>query len=198
MCYNEIMRSDYINPSVYSKVFHLLNYENALALRTSLETGLRISDVLKIEVKDFHNTTIDFVAQKTGKKGKKKISADLAKRLRNISGKRWVFEGRNGDKPRTRQAVWKDVKKVAESLQIKENLTCHSARKTYAVELFHDQGINKVQKELQHNRLDTTMIYAFSDFLNGKKTDLNNNEDKINEILILVRDIHNYILGEKK
>ena len=192
------MRADYINPDIYTRVYHLLVYENALALRTSLETGLRISDVLNIEVKNFHGTKIDFIAQKTGKKGVKKISADLAKRLRSIAGERWIFTGRSGCKPRTRQTVWKDVKKAADQLNIKDNLTCHSARKTYAVELFHDQGINKVQKELQHNRLDTTMIYAFADILNGNRSKMTDNEDKIEQIYKMVLEIYKYIFGEKK
>lgn len=159
------MRTDYIKPSVYGKIYQLMQYENALALRTSLETGLRIGDVLKIKRADLNGRTIKFVAQKTGKPGKKVISADLAKRLKQISGKTWVFVGRFGDKPRTRQTVWKDVKKAAKTLKLTENVACHSARKTYAVEEYHEKGLPAVQKDLQHDRADTTMIYCFADML---------------------------------
>ena len=142
-----------------------MKYENALALRTSLETGLRIGDVLKIKRSELNGRTIKFVAQKTGKPGKKVISVDLAKRLKQISGKVWIFEGRFGDKPRTRQTVWKDVKKAAKTLKLNENVACHSARKTYAVEEYHEKGLPAVQKDLQHDRADTTMIYCFADML---------------------------------
>lgn len=67
MRYNGNMRADYISPTIYQKIYHLLTYENALALRTSLETGLRISDVLKIKKDDLQGRTLEYVAQKTGK-----------------------------------------------------------------------------------------------------------------------------------
>lgn len=163
------MKTDYIKPSTYNKIYHLMQYENALALRLSLETGLRIGDALSLKPDDLEGCSVRYTAQKTGKSGKKTISADLAKRLRHISDKHFVFPGRSGDKPRTRQAVWADVKKACKRLGIKENVGCHSARKTYAVELFHEEGLPKVQKELQHDRGDTTMLYAFADVLTGKE-----------------------------
>lgn len=159
------MRADYIKPSVYTRIYHLMQYENAVALRLSLETGLRIGDCLSLTPEQLDGQTITYTAQKTGKRGKKKISADLAKRLRKISGKKYIFEGRNGEKPRTRQAVWKDVKKASRIAKIDDNFTPHSARKTYAVEQFHNKGFSEVQKELQHDKAETTMLYAYSDIL---------------------------------
>ena len=146
-----------------------MEYENALALRLSLETGLRIGDVLSLTPENLKGNTIHYTAQKTGKKGKKVISADLSKRLKQISSKKFIFVGRFGDKPRTRQAVWQDVKKSAKIHKIDGNLSCHSARKTYAVDLYHKEGMPTVQKELQHDRMDTTMIYAFSDMLSHNR-----------------------------
>lgn len=164
------MRTDYIKPSAYKKIYPIMQYENALALRTSLETGMRIGDVLYLEKNQLQGRTINFTAQKTGKPAKKIISVDLSKRLRQVSGSRWIFEGRYGDKPRRRQTVWKDVKKACKELHITENVGCHSARKTYAVEELHEHGLPTVQKELQHDRLSTTMLYAFSDLLTADVT----------------------------
>ena len=163
------MKTDYIKPSVYKKIYQTMEYENALALRLSLETGLRIGDVLALTPENLKGNTIYYTAQKTGKKGKKVISSDLSKRLKQISDKNFIFAGRFGDKPRTRQTVWKDVKRSAKIHKIEGNLSCHSARKTYAVDLYHSEGLPSVQKELQHDRLDTTMLYAFSDMLTNKK-----------------------------
>lgn len=142
-----------------------MQYENSLALRTSLETGWRIGDVLSLTPKQIQGRTIRIVAQKTGKPDKKVVSADLAKRLKQISGKDFVFEGRFGDKPRTRQAVWKDIKRSAKQLKLDGNISCHSARKTYAVEDFKDGGLAQVQKDLQHSDVNTTMLYAFADLI---------------------------------
>lgn len=50
---------------------------------------------------------------------------------------------------------------------LKLNAAPHSARKTYAVEMFKDKGLEQTKKELQHDRISTTMLYAFSDMLCG-------------------------------
>ncbi len=146
-----------------------MSYENALALRTSLETGMRIGDVLALEVSDLKGRTITYTAQKTSKKGKAVVSVDLANRLRKIAGKRFLFEGRSGDKPRTRQAVWKDVKRATRGV-FDENVAPHSARKTFAVEDFRTHGFAHTQKALQHDSSGTTMLYAFADMFTNKKS----------------------------
>lgn len=159
-----------------------MQYENSLALRCSLETGMRIGDVLAMHTYQLEGRTITYTAQKTKKKDKKVISADLAKRLKQISGVNWIFEGRFGDKPRTRQAVWKDVKRSAKILKLDGNISCHSARKTYAVEEFKDFGLARVQKDLQHNDVNTTMLYAFADLIDKtpavKNLDMTKNQEK--------------------
>lgn len=160
------MKADYFNPSVYNRIYGVMQYHNVLALRLALETGLRIDDVLKVKKVDIKGRTIRGIAEKTNKPFKKVISKDLADRLETISGKEYVFEHRlRTDKHRTRQTVWKDIKKAQKLLHIDGNLAPHSTRKTYAVEKFKESGISVTQKELQHDRMSTTMLYCFSDLL---------------------------------
>ena len=171
------MRTNYLNPQLYNRLYSIMQYKNVLALRVSLETGLRIDDVLKLRPEDLKGQTIKGVAEKTGKPFKKVLSKDLANRLKEVTGKRFVFPHRlKADKHRTRQAVWKDVKKAAKILKLDGNIAPHSARKTYAVELFKDSGLNEVSKELQHDRIDTTMLYAFADLLGENQTNVRNND----------------------
>lgn len=164
------MKSDYIKPSVYNKIYGRMQYENALCLRVCLETGLRVGDVLKVMAEDIRGRTLHYIAEKTGKAGKKVLSHATAAELKRLSGgSGYCFKGRNDpQKHRNRTTVWKDVKQAARAAGVKGNLTVHSARKTYAVNLFHNKGIEEVEKELQHSRLDTTMIYAFSDLLSER------------------------------
>ena len=143
-----------------------MQYKNALALRCSLETGLRIDDVLNLRRQQLQKCTLYGYASKTKKSFRKVVSQDLARRLREIQGEYYIFEGRLDPKRhRTRQAVWKDVKKAAKILEIDGNIAPHSARKTYAVEKFKDGGLGTVKRELQHNDIGTTMLYAFADYL---------------------------------
>lgn len=146
-----------------------MTYDNALALRVSLETGLRIGDVLSLKPENIQGNILHYTAQKTGKSGKKKIPADLMKKLLKVAGKEWIFEGRSGEGHRTRQAVWKDVKRASKIVGVEGNMGCHSARKTYAVNLFQQNGLTEVQKELQHDNSNTTFLYAYSDVLSNKK-----------------------------
>ena len=44
------MRTDYLNPALYNKLYTVMTYENVLALRVSLETGLRVGDVLALSL----------------------------------------------------------------------------------------------------------------------------------------------------
>jgi integrase len=151
-----------------------MTYDNVLALRISLETGLRIDDVLSIRADDLRGRTLRGIAEKTGKPYKKTISQDLANRLRGLNRVGYIFPHRiKQGEHRTRQAVWKNMKQAARILGIELNAAPHSARKTYSVELFHDKGLAAAQKELQHDNISTTMLYVFSDILqkNSKKTE---------------------------
>jgi integrase len=147
-------------------MYAVMQYPNSLALRASLETGLRINDILSLTTKQLVKRKIFGIAEKTGKPFERTLSIDLAKRLKEISGKKYIFQGRlSEEKHRTRQAVWKDMKKAAAILELEGNFAPHSARKTYAVEKFKDGGLAVVKKDLQHKDISTTMLYAFADYL---------------------------------
>lgn len=162
------MRTDYLNPQLYNRLYSCMTYENVLALRVSLETGLRIDDVLSLRACQIVRRTICGTAEKTDKPYKKTISADLAKRLSALTPNKggYIFPHRlDPMRHRTRQAVWSNMKNAAALMGVKLNAAPHSARKTYAVEMFKDKGLEQTRKELQHDKISTTMIYAFSDML---------------------------------
>lgn len=67
--------------------------------------------------------------------------------------------------------MWKDLKGVSRSLRIDgrklaENVGPHSARKIFAVDLYHRTGsMEAVRKALNHSDQAVTMIYAMADQL---------------------------------
>lgn len=186
------MKSDYIKLSVYNRIFNYMQYENALCLRLCLETGLRVGDALKVKAEDIDGRTISYVAEKTGKAGKKVITQRLANDLKRLAGgSGYCFKGRfGGKKHRTRQAVWNDVKKAAKLAGIPANVSPHSTRKTYAVGLYHDKGIIATEQELQHDRLDTTLLYAFSDMLSGNNCNNDVEKNNLNDTKILFDTVY--------
>ena len=140
-----------------------LTDDNRLVMRTALATGLRGGDVLALKP-DRLKPHFWGTEQKTGKKRQVGLPEPLLSDLKKNAGKDWVFPGRNPRKHRTRQAVWKDVKRAAEAFRLPQNVGPHSARKVYAVELLKKYGdIDRVRRALNHSSESVTMIYAMAD-----------------------------------
>lgn len=180
------MQSKYIDINEYFAIYKYMQRENVLALQVALNTGLRINDVLKLRRSDFQGNTFTYIAEKTGKKGKKTLPSNLYKQLLSIAGENYIFPGRNSSsKHRTRQAVWRDMKKACKALGIDASgVSCHSARKTYSVNVLKEFGFTRAQRELQHSRADQTMLYVFSDILNTSEhnSTIFRNDDAIDVI----------------
>ena len=107
--------------------------------------------------------------KKTGKRRMVGLPAALLEEIRKGAGDVWAFPGRDPRKHRTRQAVWKDIKRSATAFRLRENLTPHSLRKVYAVELLERYGdFDKVRRNLNHAYDSTTSLYAMADVLTKK------------------------------
>lgn len=148
-----------------------LTYENRLAITVSLLTGLRIGDVLNLRTRDLLRERITITEEKTLKRRTIRIPDKLRDELQGIAGKIFVFENRlSARKHRTRQAVYKDIKRASKAFRIKSNLSCHTARKIYAVsEYKKDFSVARVKKLLNHSNEAVTMIYAIADELTERK-----------------------------
>lgn len=116
------MRTEYLLNREVERVLMLLTPSNRLALRVSLHTGLRISDVLALKT-DQLSSRFWVTESKTGKKKFVGLPKELLADLRAIAGKIYVFPKRG--KPaqhRTRQAVWRDLKRAAKAFRLPQNV----------------------------------------------------------------------------
>lgn len=157
------MRTEYLIEKEVELVLHLLTYENRLVMRTLLHTGLRIGDVLALRTEQL-KPNFWITEQKTGKRRQVGLPEPLLADLRQSAGSEWVFPGVKPGKHRTRQAVWKDVKRAAAAGRLTANAAPHSARKVYAVELLKKYGdIERVRRALNHGGIEVTIIYALAD-----------------------------------
>ena len=157
------MRTEYLIDREVERVLDLLTYENRLVMRTLLHTGLRISDVLQLRPEQL-KPNFWVTEQKTGKRKQVGLPEPLLSDLRASAGRTWVFAGTDPAKHRTRQAVWKDVKRAAAALRLTANAAPHSARKVYAVKLLEKYGdIERVRRALNHGGIEVTLIYAMAD-----------------------------------
>jgi len=158
-----IARTNWIPASDCAVLLRLLRPENAIALELALDTGLRISDVLSLRTAQVGSQRITVRESKTGKTRRVYLRKSLWERLKAVAGSLYVFEGRDSpDKHRTRQAVYKDVKRAAKAMRVK-HVGCHTARKVYAVDIYRRKGLTAAQAALGHDRVETTLIYLASE-----------------------------------
>lgn len=157
------MTTEYLLQREVENVLDLLTFENRLVVRLLLHTGLRISDALALRPEQL-KPNFWITEKKTGKRRQVGIPQPLLNDLLENSGKSWVFEGERPGKHRTRQAVWKDVKRAAAACRLTQNVAPHSFRKVYAVGLLEKYGdIERVRRALNHGGLAVTLIYAMAD-----------------------------------
>lgn len=157
------MKTEYLLNREVDNVLAALTPGNALAMRVALHTGLRIGDVLALKSSQI-KPRFWVTEHKTGKRKQVGLPEPLLSDVRAAAGKKWAFPGRNPQQHRTRQAVWKDVKRAAKALRLPQNVGPHSARKCYAVDLMQKYGdIERVRRALNHQSESVTVIYALAD-----------------------------------
>lgn len=157
------MRTDYMLDREVEQVLGLLTDDNRLVMRVCLHTGLRVGDALSLRLEQL-KPNFWMTEHKTGKRRQVGLPEPLLADLRRNAGSVWVFPGRDPEQHRTRQAVWKDVKRAATAARLTCNVGTHSARKVYAVRLLERYGdIERVRRALNHSSVEVTLIYAMAD-----------------------------------
>lgn len=187
------MKTDYICLDRMQEILHGLMPDNRDVLLLSMYTGLRVSDVLGLRWEKCSSLQpgqlLSLVAMKTGKVVNVMISPPvfeiLKRRGAGVRQKGWVFPGRirgtesqndgaETSVPRTRQAVWKDLKRAArlyrcDGRKLRENLGPHSCRKMFAVSLYREtKSLEVVRRALGHSDLAVTLVYALADELTSR------------------------------
>ncbi len=168
------MRTDWVVREELSHLLAALMPENRLIMEICLDTGLRISDVLELRtdvVVGASEGRFTVRERKTGKNRRVRLPKDLQDRAIAFAGKIYVFENRRDYKRhKTRQAVYKDMKRVAAAFKIKLNVAPHSARKSWAVEEYAKDGdLKRVQKLMNHDSEAVTMLYAMADEMTSRR-----------------------------
>ena len=156
------MTTEYLLRREMEHVLAALTPSNRLVCRVCLQTGLRVGDVVSLKTRDLKGQ-FWIVEAKTKKRRRVNLTDDLLEAIRAQAGEVWAFPGTKPGHHRTRQAVWKDVKRAAKAFRIKQNVAPHSFRKTYAVELLRRCGdVRRVQRALNHSDCATTMVYVMA------------------------------------
>lgn len=162
-------RTTYATATQMGHILAALMPENRTIVRACMATGLRVSDVLELRTADLRRRQT-VREKKTGKTRRVQWPAQVYEEMERGAGRLWVFESRTDPKKhRTRQAVWKDIKRAeavfkrSKELSRKQNLGTHTARKVAAVTAYHKGGLKAAQKLLNHSDPLITRLYALAD-----------------------------------
>lgn len=159
------MTTEYLLEREVGHVLAALMPQNRLIVQLILHNGARIGDVLRLRTEQLQ-PSFWYVEQKTGKRRCMGIPAPLLAAIKRQAGREWAFPGRDGKTPKTRQAVWADMKRAQRAFRLPQNIGTHSARKVYAVQLMHKYGdIERVRRNLNHSSTAITAVYVMADQL---------------------------------
>lgn len=198
------MKTDFICLDRMKEILNGLMPDNRDVLLISMYTGLRVSDVLALRWEKCSflrpGMLLSLTAMKTGKTVNVMISPPVYEVLKRRGAgshlKGWVFPGRtqgitsqqSGPETsahRTRQAVWKDLKRCArlyrfEGKKLRENLGPHSCRKLFAVSLYREtKSLEVVRRALGHSDLAVTLLYAMADELTARDRSVSPRESEL-------------------
>lgn len=163
------MTTEYLYQRELDRVLAALMPQNQLIVRVMLHTGMRLSDALNLRSEGL-STSGWYMEAKTGKKRRYGLPRALYEAIMEQAGPEWAFPGRKPGTHKTRQAVWKDIKRASIAFRLPQNVGAHSMRKIYAVRLLEKYGtIERVRQNLNHSSASVTAIYAMADIILERK-----------------------------
>ena len=168
--------------SAIETALRAVSERNWLLFFTGINTGLRISDLLKLRARDVQGKYIVLRETKTRKRQKIRIIPQLQKAFKRytqtLDGRVFLFCGRRGDnQPLTRSGAYKLLVKAARSVGFYD-MGCHTMRKTFGYHLYEkEKDVGLMQSFFNHASPRETLRYigrnqdekdrALSDFCLG-------------------------------
>lgn len=137
-----------------------------LLFTMGINTGLRISDLLKLKISDVRGKShVEIKEQKTGKIKRFPLLGNLQSMIDEyIRGKAdcdYLFKSRNGEnKPISRVMAYMIISQACKKANITDNVGTHTLRKTFGYhhyQTFHDVAI--LQYLLNHSSPSITLRY---------------------------------------
>lgn len=151
------------------KIMHLLEPRDRDIFWISIETGLRIGDILKLTISDVQHNPLNIYESKSKRRRFIEISDELHQHLRkqykysgwlsDKNSQRLCFLTNRGTmKAINRSTYYRRLKRASKALKI--NFSAHSGRKLYAMNIFkRSKSVPAVQNALNHRFITTTATY---------------------------------------
>jgi len=141
--------------------------KSRIALTTAYATGLRLSEVVALQVRDIDSERM-LIRVERGKGGKQRqvmLSEQLLKILRaywvRTRSRGWLFPGRDPRRPITRKMLSAACQAACEAAGLSKHVTVHTLRHSFATHLLESgTELRIIQVLLGHNHLSTTALYT--------------------------------------
>ena len=138
------------------------NYRDFLMLLIGINTGLRVSDILKLRYKDLSREILYITEQKTNKLKEIPVNLVLRDEFRNIGAEykeQYIFKSRQGNGPITIQRAWQIMKEVEQEFKLK-NLGTHTMRKTFGYHFYQKKkDVVTLMEIFNHSDSEITLRY---------------------------------------
>lgn len=137
---------------------------NYILFVTGINSGLRISDILPLRVKDAKRPYFSIREQKTKKQKRIVMTPSLQRELReyvkDMEDHEFLFKSREGiNKPIGRSMAYKILREAAEYVSL-ENIGTHTLRKTFGYHFYQQyKDVALLQEIFNHSSPDITLKY---------------------------------------
>lgn len=129
-----------------------------------INVGVRISDLLKLKVKDVRDKRhLIIKEQKTGKLKhfllNKQVQAEIQAYTENLNDNEWLFPSRKGNKPISRVQAYRVLNETAKEIGLDE-IGTHTLRKTFGYWFYKKhQDVAMLQEIFNHSAPSVTLRY---------------------------------------
>ena len=149
----------------------LKGYRDRAMLELLYATGIRVSELISLDLKDL-NLSAGFI--RCASRGKERIIPlyhtavkalqdyvrDIRPQLIADGGEQALFVNMNGERM-SRQGFWKIIKYYQEKAGIEKDITPHTLRHSFAVHLLENGAdLRSIQEMLGHADISSTQIYT--------------------------------------
>ncbi|KXY68838.1 tyrosine-type recombinase/integrase [Bacillus paranthracis] len=139
------------------------SYRDYVMFEIGINTGLRVSDLLNLKVKDVRGKLHLYITEKKTKKKKQfyiqHISDVIEKYTKHMNDEDWLFPSRKGDKAISRVQAYNILNKGADMIGI-EKIGTHTMRKTFGYWYYKKtRDVAYLMKIFNHSSQDVTLRY---------------------------------------
>ena len=141
------------------------NYRDYIMFMVGINTGLRISDILKLKVKDVRNKThIEITEGKTDKTKNilinNNLKSELDEYIINMKDYEYLFQSQKGaNKPISRVQAYRVLQKSAKKIGL-EKVGTHTLRKTFGYHHYQEnKDVALLQELFNHSSPSITLDY---------------------------------------